>query len=273
MDALRKVKEIYRDNFEKHPLPMIEKVFRDVTDLFAGKMKGFHKCDTRYHDIQHTLKTVIVMAQIMDGWNRSGSLPIISQKFFDLGIIAALLHDVGYIKRLGDNTGTGAKYTFRHVKRSTEFAKQYLSSLGYNKNSIFSVQNMIWCTRNQTNLSNVKFSSKEEEIVAFSLGTADLLSQMSAHDYLEKLPILFDEFRQAYDYEGIDRLRHRGHIIFETLDDLIKNTPHFYENWIKNRLKDMGSVYKFIMSHYSNGRNHYIESIEKNLEKARKYPF
>lgn len=267
MDALRQVKEIYRDNFEKHSLHMIEKLFGDVTDLFAGKMKGFHKCDTRYHDIQHTLKTTIIIAQIMDGCNKSGNLPIISQKFFEMGIIAALLHDVGYIKRLDDDTGTGAKYTFMHVERSIEFAKQYLSSLGYSKNTISSVQNMIWCTCTQTNLSNVKFSSKQEEIAAFSLGIADILAQMSVHDYLEKLPILFDEFREAYEYEGLDRLRQKGHIIFETPDELIENTPHFYENWIKNRFKDMVSVYKFITAHYSDGRNYYIKSLEKNLEK------
>ncbi|GAG57788.1 unnamed protein product [marine sediment metagenome] len=73
---------------------------------------------------------------------------------------------------------------------------------------------MIWCICNQTNLSNVKFSSKQEEIAAFSFGTADILAQMSAHDYLEKLPILFDEFREASEYEGLDRLRQKGHTIF-----------------------------------------------------------
>ena len=78
MDALRQVKDIYSDSFESNLPHMIEKVFWDVTDLFAGRMEGFHRCDTGYHDLQHTLKTVIVMAQIMDGWNRSHSLPIIS---------------------------------------------------------------------------------------------------------------------------------------------------------------------------------------------------
>lgn len=267
MDALKEVKEIFRDIFEKHSLHMIEKVFGDVTNLFAGRMKGFHRCDTRYHDIQHTIKTVIVMIQIMDGWNKSGSLPIVSQRVFELGIIAALLHDVGYIKRLGDRKGTGAKYTFRHVKRSIEFARHYLSSLRYSRETIFSVQNMIWCTCNQTKLSNLKFLSKEEEIAAFSLGTADILAQMSVYEYLEKLGILFDEFREAYEYEGIDRLRQRGHTVFGTLDELIKNTPHFYETWIKNRFKDMDSVYRFITAHHSEGRNYYMESLEKNLEK------
>jgi len=129
MDALTQVKEIYSDNFESDLQYRIEKVFWDVTDLFAGRMKGFHRCDTGYHDIQHTLKTVIVVAQIMDGWNRSRSLPLISQKFFGLAIVAVLLHDVGYIRRLDDDLGTGAKHTFRHVKRSVEFAEQYLPYL------------------------------------------------------------------------------------------------------------------------------------------------
>ncbi len=268
MDAFVQIKEIYLDNFEKHPFHMIERVFRDVTKLFAGEMNGYYKCDTRYHDIRHTLETVIVMAQIMDGYNKSGNLPIISQKFFELGIFAALFHDAGYIKKIGDDTGTGAKYTFRHVKRSVEFAEQYLSVLGYN-NNLSSVQNMIYCTLSRTNLSNVKFSSKEEEIVGFSLGTADLLAQMSMPNYLGKLPFLFDEFMEAYEYEGVDRLRQKGCKTFDSLEELIKSTPHFYESWVINRFKDMGSVYKYIIFHYNDGRNYYIESIEKNLEKIR----
>jgi hypothetical protein len=250
-------------------LNTLEEVFLDVTSLFEGEMKGFHKCDTLYHNIQHTQETALVSAQIMDGWNRSGNLPIITAKPFQLGIIAALFHDVGYIKRQRDNKGTGAKYTFRHIKRSVEFAKQYLSSNGYSKNDISSVQNMIWCTCSQRNLSNLKYSDKGEELAGFSLGTADLLAQMSAADYLKKLTILFQEFSEAYKYEGMDKLRQEGYKIFNSVDELIKNTPYYYESWVKKRLKEMNSVYQFITFHYGDGRNYCTESITKNLKKVK----
>ena len=248
---------------------MIEKAFQDIIRLFDGDMIGFHKCDTRYHDMQHTLEAVIVTAQIMDGWNKSGNQPPVSQKVFESGIIAALLHDVGYIKRTGDDKGTGAKYTFRHVKRSTEFAEEYLPSLEYNKDVVSSIQKMIWNTCTHSRPPDIKFSSKEEKIASFGLATADLLAQMSADNYLEKLPLLFDEFREAYEYEGKDRLRQKGYRIFETVDKLIEGTPDFYENQVKKRFRDMGSVYELLVFHSGDGRNHYMESLERNLEKIR----
>ena len=270
IDVLRQIKEIYRDNFEKHPMHIIEKVFGDVIELFNGKMKGFHKCDTKYHDIQHTQETALVMAQIMDGWNRSGNSPNISPKFFQLGIIAALFHDVGYIKKRGDNNGTGAKYTFQHVKRSVEFVKQYLPSVGYTKDNVLSIQNMILCTCSRIKLSNIHFLSKQEKITAFSLGTADLLAQMSAKNYLKKLPFLFSEFKEAYEHEGLEKLKQKKYIVFKTAKKLINNTPNFYKVWVRSRFKTMGSIYKSITFHFNDGRNIYIESIENNMKKITK---
>jgi len=248
---------------------MIEKASQDIIRLFNGNMSGFYKCDTRYHDMQHTLEAVIVTTQIMDGWNKSGNQPPVSHKVFESGIIAALLHDVGYIKRTGDDKGTGAKYTFRHVKRSTEFAEEYLPALEYNKDVVSSIQKMIWNTCTHSRLPDIKFSSKEEKIAAFGLATADLLAQMSADNYLKKLPLLFDEFREAYEYGGKDRLRQKGYRIFETVDELIEGTPDFYENQVKKRFRDMGSAYELIVFHSGDGRNHYMESLERNIEKIR----
>ena len=269
MDALNQIKDIYKNNFKESPFDIIEKVFCDVTELFEGKMKGFNKCDTMYHDIQHTQETALAMSQIMDGFNRRGNLPIISPRIFRLGVIASLLHDVGYIKETGDDKGSGAKYTFIHVNRGVNFAKKYLSSKGYDKNSISSIMGMMWCTLSHDGISNIKFSSKEEKTAAFSLGTADLLSQMAKHDYLKKLPILFDEFKEAYKYEGIEELKKKGHIVFHSADELIKNTPDYYESYVKNRFNEMGSVYQFIPLHFGNKKNHYLERIEKNLEKIK----
>ncbi|MBN1625528.1 MAG: hypothetical protein JW944_03300, partial [Deltaproteobacteria bacterium] len=169
----------------------------------------------------------------------------------------------------GDEKGSGAKYTFVHVNRGVDFAKKYLPTKGYDKNSVSSVRDMIFCTLSHAKISNIKFSSEEEKIAAFSLGTADLLSQMAMHDYLKKLPILFDEFKEAYKYEGIEKVKQKGHIVFNSVDELIKNTPNYYESYVKNRFKEMGSVYQFIKFHFGDKKNYYIELIEKNLERIK----
>ena len=264
--VLKEIRQIYRDNYQQEDIENIQRVFFEIIDLFAGRWEEFQRCDTRYHDLQHTMQAVIPMAQIMAGWNRSGQSPGISTKFFELGIIAVLLHDTGYIKRREDDGGTGAKYTFRHVQGSIKFAEDYLTPLGYSKEAITSVQNMISCTGVQINLAKIEFSCREEQIVGFSLGTADLLGQMAADNYIEKLPYLFEEFREGYKYEGVDKLKRQGITIFENADQLIKDPPHFYENVVKNRLKDMGSVYEFLAP---GGRNRYFESIEKNIRQIK----
>lgn len=271
--VLKEIRRIYISNYKPNDAENIERAFFDTIDLFAGKREGFQRCDMRYHDLQHTLLAAMVMAQIMDGWNRSGRSPAISQKFFELGITAVLLHDSGYIKRWEEDGGTGAKYTFRHIKRSAEFAEEYLSSLGYDKGKITSVQNMIMCTGVIVDVSKINFSCDQERICGFALGTADLLGQMAEDDYVEKLPLLFEEFMEAYEYEGLDKLEKSGVIIFDSAEALIRNTPTFYEQIVKKRFRDMGSTYEVLALLSEDSTNPYIKAIAKNItEIKRSFP-
>ena len=56
---------------------------------------------------------------------------------------------------------------------------------------------MIFCTGINAALDKIPFQSEAEKIVGFALGTADLLGQMAADDYVEKLPVLYAEFAEA----------------------------------------------------------------------------
>ena len=47
---------------------------------------------------------------------------------FEFGMLAILMHDTGYLKKRGDNEGTGAKYTLTHVDRSIQFAGELMIS-------------------------------------------------------------------------------------------------------------------------------------------------
>lgn len=248
-----------RFGFEQHLSSNIERVACDVIDLFMGKMEGYYKCDTKYHDLEHSLETTRLTAKIINKWNKSRQLPIVSKRFFELGIIAALLHDTGYIKKYEDIKGTGAKYTFIHEKRSIEFAKKYMSSIQYSKEAINSVENMIKCTIYNADLSKIKFSCDEERTAGFSLGIADLTGQIVANDLIKKLRYLFEEFKEGYEFEGIDNLRKRGVIIFESADQLIRNTPDFFESVVKKRFKEMDGMYKFL-------EHDLLMSIEENVK-------
>jgi len=196
----------------------------------------------------------------------------LSREFFDIGIIAVLLHDTGYIKTVDDIDGTGAKYTFIHISRSADFAAHYLIEIGFEKHKISSVRNTIMCTGVKVDCNKLPFSSEEERIIGYALGTADLLGQMSAVDYPEKLPALYKEFEEAYRYEGTERLHERGIAVFESAEDLIRKTPYFYENVVMVRFKKMGSLYKYLTYHLKDSRNHYIEAIEENIKRIKLAP-
>ncbi len=268
-NILNEIRTIYKENYGEDNIDIIEVVLNDVIDLFYGKRNGFQKCDTEYHDLFHTLQVIPPFIGIIDGWNKSKNIPSISKEFFDLGIITVLLHDTGYIKTEDDIDGSGAKYTFTHVKKSSDFAGFYLPRIGLEKHKISAVQNIIMCTGMKINVDNILFNSEEERIIGYTLGTADLLGQMSDIDYLEKLPLLYNEFEEAYYYEGIEKLRERGATVYESAEDLKREAPHFYEIEVKGRLKKLGSMYKYLTYHFRDSRNYYIEAIEENMKRIK----
>jgi len=50
--------------------------------------------------------------------------------------------------------------------------------------------------RRQCDVTRLVFRTELEKLVGFALATADLLGQMAAPDYVDKLPILYLEFAE-----------------------------------------------------------------------------
>lgn len=267
-NIMGEIKTICRANYRDDDVLLVERVFRDSINLFDGKTGGFQRCDTRYHNIVHTLQTIPPFIEIIDGWNKSKSVPFISKEYYMLGIIAVILHDTGYIKCDDDTGGTGAKYTFTHVQRSVDFAGTYLPQIGLDGKSVVSVQNAIRCTGVIFD-NKIHFHSGEERVIGYALGTADLLGQMSSSDYIDKLPSLYLEFEEAYNFEGLENLYGRGSTLFKDSGHLIENTPIFFEKIVMERFKMMGSVYTYLTYHYNSDEIPYIKEIEKNIEKIK----
>jgi len=252
------------------PLGNYEFVFRVfgwAEEYFSGRNPSYQAIDARYHDFEHTLQGTLCMARLLRGRHQAGVSPKIPQRLFELGIIGILLHDTGYLKRRDDTTGTGAKYTATHVYRSLEFANQLLTAEGFAPPAIRAVQNMIRCTGIDAFLESIAFENPEERIVGFALGTADLLGQMAADDYVEKLPVLYDEFQEAARHD-------RGHTDFITkfggAQDLMQRTPSFWREYVQPKLdKDFAGLHRFLAQPYPNGRNFYVERIEANMARIR----
>ena len=132
---------------------------------------------------------------------------------------------------------------------------------------IRSVQNMIHCTGVDAALSIIAFQNNIEKIAGFALGTADLLGQMAADDYVDKLPILYSEFAEASRHA-----KDRAHFIgmFSSEADLMRKTPIFWENYVRMKLdRDFGGLYRFLNDPYPAGPNEYLQRIELNMERLK----
>ena len=239
------------------------RVFGWAEDCFAGRYADYQAIDARYHDLEHTLQGTLCMARLLRCRHAAGAQPKLSQSLFELGLIGILLHDTGYLKRRDDTDGTGAKYTATHVYRSLEFAGKLLKEKDYSATDIQAVQNMIRCTGIDAHLESISFASDAERVVGFALGTADLLGQMAADDYVDKLPVLYGEFQEAARHD-------RGHTDFITkfggAQDLMQRTPAFWRDYVLPKLeRDFLGLHRFLNQPHPNGRNWYVERIEANM--------
>ena len=245
----------------------VPRVFGWAIECFTGRYRDYQAVDAQYHNFEHTLQGTLCLARLLRGRQLAGVQPRLTQRMFQLALLAILLHDAGYLKRRDDTQGTGAKYTVTHVERSAEFAEALLTEKGFNASEIETVQNMIRCTGVDAKLNSIPFQSELEKTVGFALATGDLLGQLAAEDYVEKLPILYGEFAEAAKFSNDER-----HFVasFSSAADLIERTPSFWEDYVQPKLKrDFGGLYQFLNEPYPSGRNEYLERIEKNIERVK----
>ena len=226
IEVEQQVHSIYRELFPEGGHTFVPRAFEWARQCFAGQYEDYQAIDARYHDLEHTLQGTLCLARLLHGRQKAAAKPELTLHMFELGLLAILFHDSGYLKKKNDREGTGAKYTAIHVTRSAQFAEEFLGAKGFAKTDITAVQNMIRCTGVDADLGTIPFQSELERIVGHSLGTADLLGQMSARDYVDKLPVLYLEFAEAARFDG----KQVSFITeFASADELIRNTPAFWE--------------------------------------------
>ena len=121
---------------------------------------------------------------------------------------------------------------------------------------------MIRCTGLNADLAAIPFASELERNVGYALGTADLLGQMAAPDYVEKLGILYQEFEESNRYSG----KPAGGGVFKSAEDLRRRTPQFWRNYVLPKIdKDFQGLYRHLNG--ADGKNPYLERIELNIER------
>jgi hypothetical protein len=214
----------------------VQIVFDDIVRLFQGKYQGYRKCNTRYHDLEHTTNCLLVMARLMHGAYLQGIS--FGERDLTLGLISALMHDTGYIQLENDDRGTGGKYTLVHIERSVEFIEKYFEEKGYSLRDFVFCRNCLKCTGINVNVKAIHFESHEHETVGKILGVADLIGQMADRNYVPKLIFLYEEYREG------------GITMYNNELDLLKATPDFWEYTKQRFVVEFGNVDSYLRDHF-----------------------
>jgi hypothetical protein len=246
----------------------IDQAFRDVDLLYHGRFPGYHACDTEYHDIQHVLDVTLAMARLMEGYECDKFRPEpFGAPLFRLGIVTALLHDCGYVRKLDDTVHrNGGELTLTHVSRGASVLQWYLPRIGMGEMADIAAA-LIHFTGYEMPVSQIKVPTLRHKLLGSLLGSADIIAQMSDRCYLEKCrDRLYPEFVAG----GIARKRlPNGEevVVFASGDDLVMKTPIFYEGAIQRLEKDLGACYRYAEYHFG-GQDLYLKGIDRNIKFA-----
>jgi hypothetical protein len=238
----------------------IERAFAHAVRLYQGRHPRFHHCDTDYHNLQHVLEVTLAQARLMDGYERkrNGAEPL-PAALFSVGVICALFHDIGYVRRRGDRRHrNGAEYMLTHVSRGAALLQEYLRDAGLGGHARAAAA-LLHYTGYERPVESIRIDDLLLRRIGQMLGTADIIAQMSDRCYLEKCrDRLYPEFVAG----GVARS------LFRSGAELVRKTPGFYLNAAKRLDLQLARAYEYAGHHFG-GQNLYLEEIHKNVRHAR----
>lgn len=254
-------RERFRHLFLSADAAYIDEYMEAIEGLFAGEFPEYQAIDTGYHDIRHTLQATLCLVELLHSRQFTDATPTLEAADFKRAVIATLFHDLGYLKAVGDNEGTGAKYTHVHEQRSCRLARAFLAQRGWPDDDITFVENLISATGPRADLTRIPFRSEIERLLGQAVCTADYVGQMSDPHYPDKLGVLFHEFEESYLYQGIPRAQWP----FADYESLLRSTPKFWNSFVQHKMEvECGGLWKYLR-HPVTGENPYLDSIHRNL--------
>ncbi len=244
----------------------LRRAFEDTKSLFQGTFPGYLPCDTPYHDLRHTLDMTLAMARLVDGLERSrAAAERIGVRRAMLGMVVALLHDSGYMKRASEaHIENGAVFTKIHVSRSADFLSRYLPQLGFAEEAPAAAK-LVHFTGYEMDIDDIMLHDPKDRLLGCLVGTADLIGQMSDRMYLEKCrEFLYPEF--VWGHIAREKLADGREIVrYASPDDLMLKTPGFYEYVARARIeKKLGGADRYAEAHFD-GPSPYQSEIDRNM--------
>jgi len=255
--VLEEVNTLLLDMFDEHDFDIVSSVFESVASLFYGKLPGFKACDTPYHNLKHTTDVFLAMARLIHGAHADGVA--LNALDASVGVVAALMHDAGYIQKDSETLDNSAELAPVHVDRGIELMTHILAQKGYSRDSILQCKQAILCTDLETPLNTIPFESQTGELLGKMLASADLLAQTSDRTYIEKLPLLYREFKEA------------GNGNYECELDLIKDATLFNSRMNERLTTQLNSVNRFFQTHFRARWNIDADLYQEAIDRAMTY--
>jgi len=261
------VEALYASTWPGASFAPIGAAYAELDRMFDGRAPGFHGIDTVYHDRQHTLDISLAMARLCAGYEIQAP---VAERFGPgraaIGIIAAIFHDIGYLRRVDESkVDNGAEFTRNHVSRGIRFLEQYLPRAGL-AHWVPLVAQILHFTGYEVPLARIEIRDPRDRKLGCLLGTADMMAQMADRCYLEKCrDRLYPEFvlggvALTVGADGDRKVRYASGL------DLLRQTPEFMQDARRKRLdEDFGGAYRYLEVLFD-GRNPYIEAIDRNAE-------
>jgi hypothetical protein len=265
-DVRSLVTERHRHLFDEADGGYIDEYMELVEDLFAGRHPDFQAIDTAYHDITHTLQATLCLVELIYQRSFSSAAPRVEADDFRRALVAALFHDVGYLKAAGDAEGTGAKYTHVHEQRSCTLARHFLEQRGWSDADIRFVENLISATGPRSDVTRIAFQSEVERTLGQAVCTADYVGQMSDPRYPDKLEVLFREFAESFRYQDMPQ----DEWPFPSYEALLRSTPDFWSTFVHYKMTVECDGQWEHLKHPASGETPYLEAIERNLSTIRR---
>jgi hypothetical protein len=267
-DVRHAVKSILAGLYPKTSLAPLDRAFDTFARLYAGTLPGYAGCDTWYHDAQHGLDCTLAMARLLDGHERSDAAtrPLGDRRAI-LGIIIALFHDAGYIRRTGDTAVHGAEFTLTHVRRSGEFLAGFLPTVGF-ADRVKLTHHLVHYTGYEIALDRIAVRGAQDRMLGFLLGTADILAQTADACYLEKCR---DYLYREFEICGMAGSGIPGgpRVLYDSPRDLLQKTPDYNRHLWEDRLDGyFGGVHRYMAVHFGGG-NPYVEQVRAHLRQVR----
>ena len=262
------VNRLFLELYPKASTHVINRCFRDLARLQMGEYPGYHACDTDYHNLQHSLDVTLAMARLMDGYERTQDRgPELGARLFRFGIVTALFHDIGYLRKINDTRHkNGAEYTLKHVARGAKFLEDYMNRIGMAELAPIASR-IIHFTGYEKSIARIDVPNLTFRLLGNMLGTADIMAQMADRCYLEKCrDRLYPEFVEG-GLAARDEGDRRTGVMFRSVDDFMLMTPNFYKTATVRLNDQLGSAHGYVDKHFG-GKNLYFDEIEKNMQYA-----